>query len=361
MTWENGIFGMVSKEDWLSVPFTPPVIASDPIDVLFGNEKTDNIGARWDEISADQLVPSMAQFHAFDTEAIKTVSPVLTNHYIEKGLIKVKQNQSERLQQLRKQGVINDDAMYRYVINDGARLARAVDVRARVAKNEALATGQVTIGENNLSLTIDYGVSAAQKSFTLDLGPESEVPSQIQAILDVASEKGVVITGMITSKRNLTKMRNNHAIQIAKNGVNSTGALVSNTELRAYLSDEFGIDTIIVQDNVYNANIEEIDTTTGKLKYVPRRYYPQDKITFFATPVNGSRLGVGLWGDPPEVVNPLTQTTGSGVSPYVYIHQWTENDPAVLWTKASSLFIPVIYNPSGLYIATVITSAGDGA
>jgi len=112
MTWENGIFGMVGKEDWLSVPFTPPVLANDPIDRLFGNEKTDNIGARWDEISADQLIPAMAQFHAFDTEAIKSVSPVLTQHYIEKGLIKVKQNQSERMQQLLKQGVVNDDAQY---------------------------------------------------------------------------------------------------------------------------------------------------------------------------------------------------------------------------------------------------------
>ena len=351
MTWENGIFGMVSKEDWLSVPFTPPVLANDPIDRLFGNEKTDNIGARWDEISADQLIPAMAQFHAFDTEAIKSVSPVLTQHYVEKGLIKVKQNQSERMQQLLKQGVVNDDAQYEYVIRDGIRLARAVEVRARVAKNEALATGQVTIGENNLNLTIDYGVTAAQKAYTVDLNVNSDVGSHLQAIIDDARENGVVINGMLTSGANLTKMRSNKSIQVNRNGVNASGKFISNAELKAYLAD-FGIDTVITQDNVYNANITDIDPATGKPVVTSRRYYPKEKITFFSTTPNG-RLGVGLWGDPPEVVNPLTKTKGTSVSPYVYIHQWTENDPAVLWTKASALFIPVIYNPSTLYIATV--------
>ena len=29
-----------------------------------------------------------------------------------------------------------------------------------------------------------------------------------------------------------------------------------------------------------------------------------------------------------------------------------EKDPAVLWTKASGLFMPVIYNPTTLHIAT---------
>ena len=68
----------------------------------------------------------------------------------------------------------------------------------------------------------------------------------------------------------------------------------------------------------------------------------------------GGKLGVGLWGDPPEldVANMLKVNTSS-VSPYVYITQWTESDPSVLWTKASALFMPVLYNPNSLFIASV--------
>ena len=43
----------------------------------------------------------------------------------------------------------------------------------------------------------------------------------------------------------------------------------------------------------------------------------------------------------------------SARDPYVWISQWNEKDPAVLWTKASSLFMPVLYNPNSLFIATV--------
>jgi hypothetical protein len=71
------------------------------------------------------------------------------------------------------------------------------------------------------------------------------------------------------------------------------------------------------------------------------------------------RLGVGLWGNPPEVdlaefgdkVNAET-----AVSPYVYVTQYKTDDPAVIWTKASGLFIPVLYNPDSLYVASVVNT-----
>ena len=66
------------------------------------------------------------------------------------------------------------------------------------------------------------------------------------------------------------------------------------------------------------------------------------------------RMGIGLWGNPPEEdAARFMEVNQSSESPYVYISQWMENDPAVLWTKASGLFIPVLYNPGSLYIATV--------
>ena len=74
-------------------------------------------------------------------------------------------------------------------------------------------------------------------------------------------------------------------------------------------------------------------------------------------------MGVGLWGDPPEATVGTLATGGNSAShPYVYIDQWTEDDPKVLWTKASGLFIPVLYNPSSLWIAKVKSGeSGAGA
>jgi hypothetical protein len=90
-----------------------------------------------------------------------------------------------------------------------------------------------------------------------------------------------------------------------------------------------------------------------------KRYYPEARITFFGTG-NGMELGRGLWGVPPEEqIGQLSgRTSTSSNSQYVWMHQWSEDDPAVVWMKASALFMPVLYNPNSLYVAEVTETPG---
>ena len=348
MNWEKNIQGFIPEKEWLDVGFDVKR-PNDPIDGLFGDVKTDNLVAYWESIAAEYQIPVMAQFHGFDTITRKTFRVPIDTHNIEKGLIKVKINQSERMRALTRSGV-RDDALYDYVINDGLRLADQVFTRSKVAKNELLASGKVTIKENNLDLTVDYGVPTAQTAFTLDLSDDADIPAQIQAIIDYANEIGVTITGMVTSKKNLTKMRSNAAIQTAIGGTAAVGALVNQSALRAYLEEEFDINTIVTNDLTYGA-----DATLGedgRPVIQTERYFPVNKVTFFAT-VNGGNLGTGLWGDPPEVDIMKFMDVKQSEFPYVYVSQWVENDPTVLWTRASGLFMPVLFNPNSLFIATV--------
>lgn len=348
--WEDNIYGKVAKEDWLDVGSQVPTRQNDPIDGLFGDDKTDNLVAKWESIASEYGIPVMAQYHGFDTEAQKTFRIPIDTHNIEKGLIKVKINQSERLRALERAGVQGDQKLYDYVLQDGIRLADQVITRTKVAKNELLATGQVTINENNLSLTVDYGVPAAQTAYTLDVSANADIAGQIQDIIDDASDVGVNISGFVTSNKILTKIRKNAGLQTAINGNIGAGAQLRRSELEGFFSDEFGIDTIVTNDLKYGASAEI--GTDGRPVVTQARYYPQNKITFFATNPGG-KLGTGLWGDSPEAdAGRFYNVSGSTVSPYVYIMQWMETDPAVLWTKASSLFMPVLYNPNSLFIAT---------
>lgn len=350
MKWENNIQGFVQQADWLNVGFnvTRP---GDPIDGLFGDQRTDNLVAQWQTIASEYQIPVMAQFHGFDTETEKTFRIPVDTHNIEKGLIKVKINQSERLRALLRSGVQGDDAIYDYVINDGLRLADQVFTRTKVAKNELMATGKVTIKENNLNLTVDYGVPNTQMGYTIDMSADADIPAQIQQVIDDALDKGVIINGMMTSRKVIAKMRKNAAIQTSVLGNIGAGALVPRAALEAFLQEEFGINTVVTNDLTYGASAkigaDERPVVTTK------RYFPDDKITFFASNPAG-RLGVGLWGDPPEVdIARLQQVAQSDVSPFVYVSQWVENDPTVLWTRASGLFMPVLYNPNSLWGATV--------
>lgn len=352
--WKDNILGLVPQQDWLSIGFTP-TRQNDPIDGLFGDIRTDNLVAYWQTIAAEYQIPMMAQFHAFDTEAQTTFRVPVDTHYIEKGLVKVKINQSERMRALLRSGV-KEDALYDYVIRDGARLAEQVITRSKVAKNELLATGKITIKENNLNLSPDYGVTEDQTSFELDLTPDADIPSQLQAIVDAALAKGVTLTGFQTSRKNMTMLRNNAAIQKAVNGAIGAGALLSRAALDSYLETEFGFGRIITNDLTYGA--EAGIGEDGRPKITTARYFPEDKVSFFAANPAG-RLGTCAWGDPPEAtVGALTTGGSSPASPFVYVDQWTEDDPKVLWTKASALFIPILFNPSSLFIATRKPVAG---
>ena len=347
--FENNILGFIPQEEWLDMGFqvTRP---NDPIDSLFTDDRTDNLVAAWQSIASEYQIPVMAQFHGFDTEAQTTFRVPIDNHNIEKGLIKVKINQSERMRALMRAGVRNDQ-MYDYVINDGVRLADQVVTRTKVAKNELMATGKVTIKENNLNLTVDYGVPSAHTAYTLDLSASADISAQIQAIIDDATDVGVTITGMMTSKKNISKMRKNTGLQTAIGGNISAGALISRNAMESYLNEEFGINTIVESDLTYGASAKV--GSNGRPQITTKRYFPDDKVTFFATNPGG-RMGIGLWGNPPEVdAGQFMEVNTSGESPCVYISQWMEKDPAVLWTKASGLFMPVLYNPNSLYIASV--------
>ena len=354
----KNVLGMVSEPDLLTTGFnvTRP---SDPIDGLFDDELTENLVARWNYIANEYQIPQMAQFHAFDTVAQKSVRAPIDQRNIEKGLIKVKRNTSELLYELQGKGVNTEQALYDYVMEDINTLADEVITRTKVAKNELMATGKVTVKENNLELTVDYGVPDENTTLELDFGAGAakSVPDQIQDIVDMAADKGVTINGILCARSVLSKMRQNVAVQKAINGMYMEGVLVTQAALLSFLDSEYGITRVVINDQSYSTPWGV--GSDGRPVTNSTRYFPKDKISFFGTG-NGMRLGSGLWGIPPEeqIARFGVETGSSNINPYVYVTQWAEKDPAVVWTKASGLFMPVLFNPYSLYIATVKNTPG---
>ena len=248
--------------------------------------------------------------------------------------------------------------MYRLVMRDEvADLADQVVTRAKVARAELMASGVVTINENGADLNIDYGVPDENKAIVLDVGASEDILSQLQAVAEQASDSGVELNGMVCSRRFLTRLRKNSVVQKAINGTTQDGVLIRNSALLAFLDDEFGISQVIVDDMKY-AEPWGVNSTDHRPTVTTHRYFPQDKVSFFGT-VNGMRLGTGLWGAPPEVeIANFAQVSQSTESPFVYITQWAETDPAVVWTKASALYMPVLYAPQSLFIASVVETPG---
>jgi len=313
------------------------------LDAFFADEKTESLMAKWYFLTGNEQIPAIASVHAFDTEA-QIASRVLPKVIeAEKMLIKRKINQSERLQQIIDRGGFNNTMLNDVIFNDFKMLADAVKDRTIVAKAEVLATGQMTVKENHLNIAVDYGIAEEHK-ITLDWNKDDvDYLGDIQKVIDIATEAGRKITGMITSQKNISKMMLNKNIQTAILGTNGSGAMVSRTQIQALFAEYFGFSEIIVSDDKYKVENEDGTTTM-------HRYFPEDVVTFYAK--TGTSLGVGLWGVTPEEKKqgPFTQKS---MNQFITLAQWETPDPVVVWTKASGLFIPVLPDPDSLFICNV--------
>lgn len=320
-------------------------------DVIFPDQKTQHFKAEYLRLAGGDQLPTMALIHALDTEAHIASRPALSRVTVEKLFIKEKINQTESQQMALDNGVYADDDLVQFVYNDWARLAENVRCRTEVAKMEVLSTGKMTINENGLKFNVDFGVPSTNTTFTIDLStPDKDALGQLQKIVDAAADKGFTITGMVTSGAVVSKLKANAGISKAVYGGAGAGALVSNTQLASVFEDLFKFSDIRTNDVRYN-----LEDKAGKK--TAKRFYPQDKISFLATYNGVQNFGIGLWGVTPEE-RQLGPWTDKSAEQYITLTQWTEPDPVAVWSKASGLFVPVMPNPEGLFIATATLNAG---
>ena len=162
-------------------------------DRLFPDQKTQNITAKYLAMSDSAYLPTMATVHALDAEAQIGSRPTASIVTVEKLLIKRKINLSERVRLLRNHGVNTNNEILDYIFDDMARLAEGVKTRTEVAKQELLATGKMTINENHVNTTIDFGVPTDHTNKAFDWSTEAKAKTildDIQGVRDAAIATG---------------------------------------------------------------------------------------------------------------------------------------------------------------------------
>lgn len=311
-------------------------------DKIFPDVKTQNLKAEFYRLSDQLMLPTMALVHAFDTEAHIGVRPTAEKVKIEKFLIKEKINQSERMQYIKDNGA-DAVSIIKYIFDDVARLSESVKTRTEVMKCEVLTTGKATIKENDISLEIDYGVPSKNKVAFNWTSSEADILGDIQKLMDAAKDAGQTITQVKTSNKVLTVMRQNKAVQTNIFGTIGAGTFVTLEKLNQLMRAMFGF-TIETYDERYR--YEKKDGT-----FATKRYFDENKFVALSTLPNQT-MGVGLWGVTPEerAVAPWTEKSAQQ---YITTIMWNTPDPVATWTKSSGLFVPVMPNPSGLFIGTV--------
>lgn len=304
---------------------------------LLPDRKTQYIEAEYTRLAENGNLPTVAMIHGFDTEAHIGSRVPFERVETESLLIKEKINLSERLRRITRGLDMQMDSVRRYVFDDIARTAESVVSRVEKAKMEALATGKMTINENNVSMVVDFGVPDDQKVTAKWAVAAADILGDIDTWVTIANGKGQTPTVALTSKKVFSLIQRNASVQKAIFGVNGTGVLPSLAQVNNLLAQQFDGLTVQIDEERYGI----IDSTENPTTVTQGRFFPEDKFVLLSTGYDGS-VGTGLWGVTPEELEQGGAFDEKRQQQFVTCTRWDTPDPVATWTKASGVFIPVL-------------------
>lgn len=310
---------------------------------LFPKQKTSDVILTIKRLVEYGNLPVMAQVHGYDTEAVIGSRVNFEELRIEPLLIKEKLCLSERVKHYLGKNPTNTE-VEKFIYDDANTLVVRNLTRHEVANMELLCTGQVTVKENNVDTVVDYGMPAGNKitfhQWQLDT---TNIIADLEQMQELAKKKGYTIVRAITSSKMIGYMLKNKAIRAY--WATSVTPLTQKA-LLSWLNDNYGIE-FVTNDARYKTSAQ------ASTAY---RFFDEDTISFLTTK---TALGQGLYGVTPEQEKMFPNGNVYEKS-LVTIMQWEEDDPCSAWTKGSSVYIPVIKDINGLFIAKHSTEAAAG-
>ncbi|MCM3747449.1 major capsid protein [Paenibacillus pasadenensis] len=289
--------------------------------------------------------PVIASVHAFDTEA-EIGSREASKMAMELALIKRKLRLGEKeivaLESPR--NAAEEQYLMKQVYDDIDSLVASVRARIELMRMEVLASGKVTLAENNLSATVDYGVPANHKEVLSGTSLWSDAASDpIGDLLEWGNALDAMPTRALTSNTVLSRLLTHPKVAAALYG-NGTTRMASRGELNTYLQ-QLGLPAIATYDAKYRKQ-----AANGTISSA--RYFPENKIVLFGP----DTLGETIYGPTAEEVRLTrdpsidTQMVGN-VLAMVYEEG---ADPVSTWTKAVATALPSFPEADNVFQAQVI-------
>uniref|UniRef100_A0AAU2VYT8 Major capsid protein n=1 Tax=Streptomyces sp. NBC_00008 TaxID=2903610 RepID=A0AAU2VYT8_9ACTN len=220
------------------------------------------------------------------------------------------------------------------IFGDTETLVRAIAARVELARGEALFSSTVTLNENNVFGAVDFGRLASHMTSTeVDwIDTETSTPFddfQLWADLMVDDTGNAPKWALMPSRIARALRSNAQLCRMSTTDYNAPSVL-SLAELNALLSKHE-----LPQVTTYDARVVFQGTA--------QRITPADKIALLPEP--GDELGKTLWGVPVEA-NDERYGLASGEQGGAYVGNYKTEDPQTVWTRATSIVLPVVANPN---------------
>nr|DAM85403.1 MAG TPA: major capsid protein [Caudoviricetes sp.] len=295
----------------------------------------------FDMLTNGSKTPVIASVHGFDTES-EIGQREAEKMAIELALIK-------RKMQLKEKEIIALESprneaerayLMRNVYADFDALVESIKARIEAMRMEIVATGKVTLDENNLDAAIDFGVPAENKATNVDWSAETSNP--INDMITWKNQLDTAPARVLTSTTVLSKILANKNVVNALFGKDST-RIASVGELNNYLA-QLGLPKIYTYDAKYR-KLEANGT------YTKHRYFPEN--AFVMMP--GEPLGETIYGPTAEEIrlqrDPSIDIRTVGKILAMMYEEGT--DPVSTWEKAVATALPALKCADELFQATI--------
>ena len=295
----------------------------------------------FDMLTNGSKTPVIASVHGFDTES-EIGQREAEKMAIELALIKRKMQLKEKeiiaLESPRNEA--ERTYLMRNVYADFDALVESIKARVEAMRMELVATGKITLNENNLDAAIDFGVPEENQVTNVDWSAEDSNP-----INDMISWKNQLDSAperVLTSTTVLAKILANKNVVNAIFGKDST-RIASVGELNNYL-EQLQLPKIYT----YDAKYRKLEATG---KYTKHRYFPEN--AFVMMP--GEPLGETIYGPTAEEIrlqrDPSIDIKLVGKILAMMYEEGT--DPVSTWEKAVATALPALKCADELFQATI--------
>ncbi|KUN16509.1 phage capsid protein [Streptomyces antibioticus] len=224
---------------------------------------------------------------------------------------------------------------------DSVKLVNAIAARVELARGDAIFNGSVTINENRVSASVDFGRNAAHNVTAAILFSSTETSlayDYFQSWLDTyVATNGSLPGATLMSRKIYNFLRRNKQLRELFAGSTNAPTVLTRDQLTSVLGD-FDIPEPII----YDAQVSVDGVAT--------RVTPEDKLAFL--PAQGDALGKTLWGVPVEANDPRYGLQGDAAG--VAVGGYKSEDPQTVWTRATSIVLPVLGNPDLTFVADVL-------
>lgn len=227
------------------------------------------------------------------------------------------------------------------IMSDAERMVRSVQARIELARGEALYSGKVTVNENGVKATVDFGRTAGHSvvastlwSNTASATPLSDLRAWFQTYVNTNGQAPGVI---LTSTQVLGYLTLNAEFRnLMSQGSVGSPSVVTPAQVNTVLS-AWGLPNIVTYDAQVRVN--------GSAQ----RVIPADRVVFL--PADAGDLGATLYGTTAESLEADFGLAGAEAG--IVAGAYSTKDPVAVWTKAAAIALPVVANPDLTFAADV--------